>query len=144
MPQIYEQGKEFTATSGQDNCVVLPAPPRGILRKLVVKQVNGVADGFTFNLFNRSDACPSVAEVSDPFDPDALLDPDLHKIQDEIAISAPTLISSQFGFQRGYANEDEQDVRRTRASRIYLSINPGGAGDKLFQVGYAIEPIAAV
>lgn len=145
MPQIYETSIEFTATSGEDNCQELLAPSRGILRKLIVKQINGALAGFTFDLLNRFDACPSVAEISlSGEDAGQLMDLELHRIIDQITIASSNALSSQFSIQSAYANEDEQDNRKTPNSRIYLSLNPTGTGDKIFQVAYAIEPIEAL
>lgn len=151
--QVYENGFEFTVTSGQDVCVELPAPPRGALLKLVIKQISGALDGFTANMYNRQDACAAVAEISSSFEPtpgvpdfgaNKLLDPELHRIIPEVSVAASSDISAQYQLTAGYENRDEQDIRRTATSRLYLDINAGGSGDKQFQVAYAIEPITTV
>lgn len=140
MAQVYENSEEFRLDAGVDTCIELTAPTQGTLKKLIVKQVTGTTSGFTFSVLNRKDACNSEAEVSDPLDPDELVDRDLHKIQAEVVAGAA--ISSQFNLTGAYANEDEQDVRRRRTSRIYLDINAVATGN--FEVAYAIEPAEIV
>lgn len=152
MPQIYERSFEVIVPSGSAVCVNhplitapgdggAPAPTRGVLRKLVIKQLNGALDGFTLNAYNRRDACSSVAEISNSFDTQDLADPDLHKICAEVSVSSTNRLSAQYGLSNAYENLDEQDNRRTGNSRIYFEINASGSGDKTFQIGYAIEPI---
>lgn len=140
MSQIYEHDLEQILTSNQDNCISMPAPTRGLIRKIIVKQINGTLEGFTFNLFNRQDACPSVAEISGGSGDEALLDSDLHRICPEVTVIADSDLSSVFDVSHAYQNRDEQDVRRQPRSRIYMSLNPVGSGEKLFHFAYAIEP----
>ncbi len=144
MAQIYENGEEFNVVSNQDNCVVLNAPPRGTITKFVIKQVTGAEEGYVFNVYNRKDACPSEAEISTSTEfgdqaPGPLLDSELHQIMPEVTVSTVAL-DEQHGVRFDYANEDAQDVRKRRNSRIYLGINPVGTGAKDFQVMYTIEP----
>lgn len=144
MPQIYTGNHEIEVVSGSENCAVLLAPTRGTLRRLIVKQISGTLDGFTFNLYDRLDACSTEEEVSSSFDQINLFDPELHRICPEVTITATNALSELFDVEHGYENQDEQDIRRTPNSRIYLSINASGAGTKIFQITYSIEPIAAV
>lgn len=141
MPQIYERGVTHVFPSGSATCLELFAPPRGVLRKLVIKQTDGTLAGYVANVYNRSGACADLAEVSSSFDDQDLLDPELHRICDEITVTTSNALSSQHELNCPYQNLDEQDVRRTPKSRIYLEINPSGSGDKTFQVTYAVEPI---
>jgi hypothetical protein len=146
MSRQYTNGFEFEVTGSQATCVELPAPPRGTLERMIIKQVGGT-DGFDCLVLDRKDACASVAEVSNSFEPDTpegenkLLDPDLHRIIDSISIAGGTGIYEGFNLNAGYQNRDEQDIRRTPNSRIYLDLTPGGSGSKTYQVAYTVEPM---
>lgn len=156
MPQIYENAFEVTVPAGSATCLTdpqvkgnsagAPSPPRGVLRKITIKQINGTTDGYTLELFNRRDACADVAEISSTFDEQKLVDPDLHRICPPVvaASGVGNVLQEQFNLQHAYQNLDEQDVRRTPQSRIYFELNPTGAGNKTFQIAYAIEPVALV
>ena len=147
MPQIYTNGFQFAADSGVGSCVELPAPPRGLVRRFILKQVSGVLEGFTANLLDRQDACVAVSEVSSTFEgatpatENKLLDKEAHRILPEISVAVSSALSEQYGLQSGYQNRNEQDIRRTPDSRIYLDVNPGGTGSKGFQVAYSVEPV---
>ena len=66
----------------------------------------------------------------------------LHRIGPQIVVAGASALYEAYGLSQAYQNRDEQDVRRTPNSRIYLRIVPAGAGpNKGFQVGYTIEPI---
>jgi hypothetical protein len=148
MSQQYTNGFDFDVTSGTALCVELPAPPRGMLQRVIVKQLAGGLSGFTFNLLDRSDACAGAAEISDDFegeDPvtlNKLLDAELHQIVAEVTVAPAAAISSRFDLRAGYQNRDEQDIRRTPNSRIYLDIAALGAGVKPFQIAYTCEPVS--
>ena len=148
MPQQYTNGFDFQLTSGTDTCVELPAPPRGVLRRFTVKQISGTLEGFTFNLLDRKDACAAIAEISGDAEPGAppeqankLLDRELHRLLPEVTVTSGNALDEQYNLQMGYQNRDEQDVRRTPESRIYLDIRAAGSGVKDFQVAYTIEPV---
>lgn len=64
------------------------------------------------------------------------------------AVLGPTTVAGGAGglsavhaVQRCYANRDNQDATsRRRATSLYLSLTPGGAGPKNFTVSYTIAP----
>lgn len=147
MPQVYANGFDFEAESGVASCIELPAPARGEVKRLIIKQVSGTLDGFTADLLDRVDACSVNAEVSNSFEPtldfaeNKLLDKELHRIVAQISVAGSGAISQQFNLDAGYQNRDEQDIRRTPNTRIYLDLLPAGSGLKQFQVAYAIEPL---
>ena len=138
--QVYEKAVEFVVTSGEAACIELLAPPRGELKKFVIKQLDGTTDGYTADLFNREDACSSVVSISGDYDPQNLMDPELHRVIDQVTVASGSRLSAQYSLEAGYQNLDEQDIRRTPNSRLYLEVSAAGAGEKRFQVAYAIEP----
>lgn len=144
MSQIYERGETFVVTGGDPTCFELYAPTRGVLKKFVIKQTGGAAEGFKANLYNRRDACADVSMTSGTFDSQEALDPELHRVIAEIDVAAPGVISAQYDLEAGYQNLDEQDIRRTPKSRLYLEIEAGGSGQKEFQVAYGIRPMESV
>lgn len=147
MSRQYARTKEVTLVGGQANCVWLPAPQRGTLNRLIIKQVSGNLGGYNVKVLDRYDACSAVAEISNSYEPDTpegenkLMDVELHQIIAEISVNPASALTESFGLNAGYENRDEQDVRRTPETKIYLDITPTGAGDKTFQIAYTIEPM---
>ena len=126
-----------TVESGLDNCVKLPAPPRGILRRLVVKQMTGSIDGFEFDLYSKLAACPGGSEESECID-DPLLDSETYQI-------IPTQNSGvgheqMFDRNDAYENQD-WNCYTLRNTMIYLRLRPSGAGTKTFHIGYTVEGV---
>lgn len=141
MSEIYENAVEAEAASGGYNCVELYAPGRGVMNKLVIKQISGASEGFTARLYNRKGACANEAEQSSSPEDDTIpVDSDLHLVLSEISVSAGSVTSAQYQLTAGYQNQDESGILKTPKTRLYLDIQPGGSGNKLFQVAYAIEP----
>lgn len=141
----YSNGFEFTTESGIPACVELLAPPRGVIRRFVLKQVSGMQQGYAADLFDRADACSIESEVSNSFEGNTpqtenkLLDSDLHRILPSIVVASGQALHEAFDIENGYMNRDEQDVRRTPNTRIYLQVVPAGSGEKIFHVAYTIE-----
>jgi len=54
---------QITLTGGVANCIPLPAPPRGKLDRLVLKQVTGTAVAATFSIFSRRGACSRANDI---------------------------------------------------------------------------------
>lgn len=59
----YSRTIEFTAESGVAKCVELPAPSRGTLDRLLIKQVSGTDAGFTYTLYDRKGACTNASDL---------------------------------------------------------------------------------
>ncbi len=49
--------------AGEPFCIVLPAPMRGALDRLIVKQTTGDDDGYSFNLYDRKGACVGASDL---------------------------------------------------------------------------------
>lgn len=147
MSRQYTNSCEFDVEAGSAVCVELPAPPRGLLNRLVIKQTTGVLSGLTCEVLDRKDACTSVDEVSNSFDPDAdfqrnpLLDVELHRIVADITVAGGSALYEGFNLDAGYENRDEYDIRRTPNTRIYLDLTVAGTGTKRIQVAYTIAPM---
>lgn len=140
----YTKTIETTVASGQENCIELPAPYRGIITRLVVKDKSGT-DGFSFNVYDREDACSSVVESSYWNDNElevdfenALLDPELHQIQATQTVTAGSSTSEQFNIILPYENKDESGLHGRKTTALWMSVTPAGAGNKTFQIAYTV------
>ena len=137
----YSKNVVVEAVSGQANCFVIPAPTRGIITRLTVKQTTGDTDGFDYELYDRHDACSAVSEQS--FNPgDAELgDPMVHRIIPRQSVSAGNVLDEHFETVWSYENRAEREVTsKRRRQAVYLEITPGGStGSKLFEVAYTIN-----
>lgn len=130
----YTNTLQVALTAGQANCLEIPAPARGALVRLVIKQVDGVVAGFSFDVLDRIGACATEEEVSSSFDDNPTVDRELHKIMGTQTVAGR--VSEQFGVTFPYVNQDEQDIRKTPKSRLYLDITPAGTGSKTFDISY--------
>jgi hypothetical protein len=127
---------DVTAIGGTNLCVTLPAPARGIVVRLVVKQMSGALDGFTYELYDREDACASVAtDSTNPDDLTWFADADIHRIQAKQTVNASANTGAQYGLLLPYINRDEQDpYMRTPKTAIYLDLLAAGSGEKDFSI----------
>lgn len=138
----YIKSLTVTADSGESNCIELPAPPRGQLERIIVKQTSGALDGYSFDVLDRNDACDSVSEQSsNPDDNVELLDKELHKVIPTQTVAATESTSENF-FDSGksYENQDERNVNTMRLNdALYMDLQPTTAGTtKTFQISYTI------
>ena len=132
----YSRVLSATVESAADNCVELPAPPRGILRRMVVKQVSGITEGFEFDLYSKKSASPGCGSEDSECADDALMDPEVYQL-------IPTQTSGtdheqMFDRNDAYENQD-WDCERRRNTMIYMRLRPTGTGVKTFHIGYSIE-----
>lgn len=126
---------------GQTYKVVLPVPYRGVLQRLVVVQTDGVLAGFSFNLFDREDACAGESTDSSNLDDAAVsADPRCHKLQATQTVAGSAAASEQYGMGLSYANRDEQDKYLRQPTRaLYLDLQVSGTGAKRFQVAFTVD-----
>ena len=140
MPLPYSKAVAFIGVvSGEENCLVLPAPPRGTLVRLIVKQTEGALEGFEFDLYDREDACPGISQEScNPGD--EAFDPDLHKIAPTVVVAAAGAYYENFAQLTPYENKDSlcDGVHAAKRSQIYLAMEPAGSGDKVFEVAITV------
>lgn len=132
----YTRTLEATATSGQANIIPLPVPSRGFLHRLVVKQADGSADGWSHDVYDRLEACPNEnpdSECADENQP--LLNPAVHKIMATVTVNAASTTSEQFNLEIPYNNQDHLGCDGPPGHYLYLVLTPSGSGDKTFHIG---------
>lgn len=113
-------------------CIPLPAPIRGILTRLIVKQIDGTLAGYSFNVFTREGACTSVTDLAA-----VPLDGAVYKLMATQTVAGSSSTSEQFEKVFPYVNQDDQDpTSRRPLQRLYLELT-GGVG-KTFDISYAI------
>jgi len=136
----YTNEKQVVVESGVRTCVTLPAPARGTLTRLVVKQLDGALAGFDFDLYDRHDACSGVSPDSlNPEDGAELVDQDLHRLQARQTVAAAAAISGQYNLSIPYVNRDERDAAMQIPSGVlYLDIEAAGTGDKTFGIAWTV------
>ncbi len=136
----YSRVDDVIAVGGQATCFILPAPTRGVLSRFIIKQMGGDADGYTYNLYDRWDACRSVSEQSfNPHD-EALGDRIMHMIIAPHTVAAGQVADTNFEKAWPYENKSERDVvSRRRLGEIYLEITVNAVGTAIpFQVAFTI------
>jgi hypothetical protein len=135
----YSKIYSFEADSDSDVCLEIPAPPRGTLRRLIVKQTAGALDGFDFDLYDRHDACAGVSQEScNPGDEE--FDSDLHKISATETVLAAADTHEDFEVLLPYENKDSlcDGLHGAKRSLIYMRLNPVASGAKTFQVAITV------
>jgi len=136
----YSNSLEITLPSDEATCVTLPAPMRGVMTRLIIKQVSGTLEGFEARLYDRQDACSDVAESSFSFDaddPNELLESELHQLLETIVVAASGAVAELYERTVAYENRDEADtVALRRKSALYLQVTPTGSNNKAFQIAY--------
>ena len=60
----YARAVEFVVPAGAVVCVKLGMPPRGVLERLIIKQVDGSASAASFAVLSRSGASPHAVDVN--------------------------------------------------------------------------------
>lgn len=137
----YTREDTFETVAGQENCIALEVPFRGFLQRLVVKQTSGTLSGYSFDLYDRRDACAIYAESSqaDEDFENELQAKEVHRLIATQTVAGGQAVSAQYGLSIGYENRDERlpDSRRA-TGKLYLSITPGGTGAKTFAIGYTV------
>jgi hypothetical protein len=135
-PEGARVSQQITATSAQHNYTQINVPRRGFLWKIIVHQVDGVAAGFTVDLYNRKE----ILNLSG--------DPDQAGASRAISRIMPTLTAGSGNSevsdytQRSYVNGDSGSTNAERL--LYLDIQPVGTGPKNFAVAIAIEEPTAL
>jgi len=135
LPISYVTSVEVEA--GIKSCFAVRAPIRGVINRFIIKQIDGTAEGFTFSIFDREDACSSISEDSDnPDDLISLHHPDVHVVHNGVAAAGATVVTD-LGLDRAYENMDERSpvtIRQTGA--LYIELESVSAAT--FHIGYTI------
>jgi hypothetical protein len=123
---IWSGNKSFTATSGSESVVAIPAPARGVLRGYTLVQTSGAAAGFDAALYS-SDKTPEetyrLLNLSDMAE--VVVDSDV------VAIAENNTINVAYQNRNGTPSLHER--------LLYLKITPAGSGDKNFTLSVTVE-----
>lgn len=138
---MYTKTLEVSADSGEWLCVEMPAPARGVLERVIVKQIDGTLAGFTFDILDRRDACEGEPVSSMGLDDIETRDKALHRVAGQVVVAASSSTSERYNLSAEYCNQDEQDVTRRPTTRLYLDLKPDGTGAKTFQIAYTCVPV---
>jgi hypothetical protein len=125
------------ATQSGDNCIELPAPPRGAVHKLIITPDSGGSAVITSAvLYDRQDACDGVERSFNPDDfNDSGLEPLVHQISPELTPTGSDI--TQFEKYWCYLNQDEQHISGRTNSRLWLKLTMGTGG--IVHLSYTIE-----
>jgi len=63
MASGYSRTVRFDATGGSISCVELPAPPRGVVERLIISQISGNSAGGPITVYDRKGACAEEADL---------------------------------------------------------------------------------
>jgi len=129
----YTNHTSFDAASGEPTCVAIDTPPRGIITRLVVKQVTGTLAGFDVDLHDSLTACGSLSSSAGD------VDDELHQILATDTVAAAAAVSGQYNIAAPYVNQDPRDDRQIPTSKLYLEVTPAGSGVKTFQASWTIS-----
>jgi len=130
----YSNRVEQAIASGSGTTIALPAPPRGVVSRLIVKQVDGALEGFTFDIYSRVEA----AEDNSVSQDGTSYDPELYKLQATQTVGGGNNLSEQYGLALGYVNQDTRRLEGIPRTQIHIEITPGGSGNKTFQIAWTI------
>lgn len=135
MSVAYERTIEVSATSGEPNDIELGLPMRGTIRKLIVNQVTGNDEGYSFDLYNNEAAVK--AAVGSESSDSAAAQPNQHKVIPTQTVAPGSRAVEHWEKVWAYANAD--GTPSTRKTRLYLRITPNGTGIKSFELSFAID-----
>jgi hypothetical protein len=122
---IWSGSKTFTAASGSETVVSVPAPARGVLRGYTLVQSSGAATGFEADLYT-SDKTPEevyhLLSLSD--NAEVVTDSDV------VAIAENNVVDIAYQNRNGTPSLHER--------LLYLKITPTGSGTKTFTISLTV------
>lgn len=123
---IWSGKKEFTAASGSETVVAVPAPARGSLRGYTLVQLNGAAAGITASLYTSTKAPEEIYH--------------LINLTTSATVTAdadvPAILENN-NIDIAYQNRDGTPSLHQRY--LYLKITPAGSGTKSFVLSITVE-----
>lgn len=136
----YSKAYSFDVVAGDDVALEIPAPPRGTLTRLIVKQVDGTYDGFEFDVLDRQDAANSLYSQVSCNPGDELLDPDMYKIMATQVVAPASQGVELFNLVIPYENKDSlcDGTHAAKRPRLWINLRPPGSGAKTFQVAISV------
>lgn len=110
---------------------VVSGPPRGTLHKLLVRQMTGNLDGYSVRVFNSEWGCQGDSGSSEADQ----LHYDLHQILPE-QTAAPGSAGLAVFEPSGYPYNNMDGTPTNPVRKLWVSINPLGAGEKTFDLAW--------
>lgn len=129
----YQKTVTAPVVAGTDNVVVLPAPVRGTIQRLVIAQVGGTA-AFAARLFNAERPAGGADNLSD-VDEEAGLPVEAFAVTP--ALSGVSGKYEQYDGRWSYESNELAQTGR-RQSSLWLRLTPAGVGDLTYVVAYTI------
>ncbi len=139
----------LAVNGGDDICVELDFPGRGVISHVIVKQTAGDPVDFTVAIFRAERPCSGASAESDSDSDAGDTPPGEGPLHDDLYRASPDLLSDTpgslmyfadgFGFVYKCAQENFAGPER----RVWLRISPGGSGAKMFCAtlgGYTYNP----
>lgn len=140
----------INATGGTELGIKLPVSPRGIISKLIVYDLSTTAEGFTYQLYNASIACPPGNNPTTVATGNNVVY-ELYQVSPQFTVASGKRVSanSQGSSEDGtvnlnlaYVNMDtlkgnsavSTDTSTNPGNALYLKLNPSGSGAKKFAV----------
>lgn len=123
---VWSGKKEFTAVSGQETVVTIPAPPRGILRGYTLVQTDGANNDFEADLYTSTKSPEEVYHLIS-----------LTDVADVVTDSDVVAIKENNDVNVAYQNRDGTPSVHQRY--LYLKIAPNGSGTKPFVLSITVE-----
>lgn len=124
----YTHTLSSTITSGTPLTIECPAPYRGILTKLIVRQLSGTLAGFTVDVYDDN-----------PDDTTDGLNSAMHKIIATRTVAAASSATADYDLVAPYENQELQDsTSKRRYGRFYIIVNVSGTGAKPFEIAYTV------
>jgi len=123
---------------GENSLIVIPAPPRGQISRLIVKQIGGALDGYEFDLYDRASAVSEFSGSSESGQ-DQTFDDELHQIVETSVVAEGEPLFQNFDMMLSYVNQDSMEGRAHRNGAVYMRMLPGGTTAKDFQIAITTE-----
>lgn len=123
---IWSGKKDFTAASGQETVVSVPAPHRGILRGYTLVQTAGANNGFEADLYTSTKTPEEIYHLIS-----------LADVATVVADSDVVAIAENNDINVAYQNRDGTPSVHQRY--LYLKISPNGTGNKSFILSITVE-----
>lgn len=135
----YDNAVQFQVQSGSPTCVELGFPLRGTINRLTMNQVDGTAEGYSFDIYDREDACQIAIGSSSSLS--AQVQPTQHKVMPSQTVAPGSRLLELFEKVWSYQNRDGNSSAGRR-TRLYLRITALGTGTKSFEVTYSVmQPV---
>lgn len=126
--------RQSDVVAGQANAIMIPAPIRGTLTRLVIKEVGGT-DNFTATLYTSELPAGQQEQFSD-VDSDDDLSAELFKLM--AAISGSSGIYENYDLSKPYVVNEKSHKHGKLKSALYLKLTPSGSGTKVYDIAITV------